>query len=174
MNNNKGANSCLTLSTLQAMFTAVNNYTSIGIFKGPVPDLDVLVNSLGSNNLISATNMLNALGATSDNCLSALRLPVMTPTFDPVMNVWRLGLSALVANLPGLASGVPTYAIVRQATNGAGSADTYAGALANNVNIGNVMLLSVGGESSDAELRILGGQIVSGQSYRMTDLQFSL
>lgn len=173
MNNNRGANSCLALSTLQGIFTAPANYTSIGIFKGTVPDLDAVIAALTTTNTITAVSMCTALGATADNCLAVQRLPLMTPTYDPAMNVWRLGLSSLVANLPGLASGTPTYALIRQA-NSVGSADTYAGGFANAVQVNNVLLATVGSESSDAELRILGGQIVSGQSYRMTDLQFSL
>ena len=173
MNNNRGASSCLALTALNQMFTATGNFTSIGIFKGPVPDLDSLVASLAANNTINATVMSTALGATSDNCLAVQRLPTMTPAYDPAMNVWRVGFSSLTASIPGLATGVPTYAIIRQGS-AAGNADTYAGGFANGVLVYNVMLVTVGSDSSDAELRILGGQIVSGQSYRMTDLQVSL
>lgn len=173
MNNNRGASSCIALTTLNQIFTASGNFTSIGIFKGAVPDLDALVAALSANNLTTAVQMCNALGATSDNCLAVQRLPQMTPAYDPAMNVWRIGFSALTGSIPGLATGTPTYAIIRQAS-AAGSADTYAGGFANSVNITNVMLVTVGSDASDAELRILGGQIVAGQSYRMTDLQVSL
>lgn len=174
MNNNRGANSCLALATVQAMFTAPATTTSIAFFKGTVPDLDALINSFAAGtNVISAAAMATALGATTDNCLAVQRLPLLTPTYDPQMNVWRVGLSALTGNVPGLASGVPTYAIIRQGTSTA-AADTWSGGFANAVNVANIMLFTVGDETSNAELRLLGGQIVSGQSYRMTDLQISL
>ena len=173
MNNNKGAASCLALATLNQIFTASANFTSIGIFKGAVPDLDALVAALSASNAITTATMCATLGATTDNCLAVQRLPTMAPAYDPAMNVWRIGLSALTGSIPGLATGVPSYAIIRQGT-GAGSADTWAGGFANNVNVSNVMMVTAGSDSSDAELRILGGQIVSGQSYRMTDLQISL
>lgn len=173
MNNNKGAASCLALATLQQMFTASANYTSIGIFKGTVPDLDAVVAALSTSNAITAAQLATALGATTDNCLAVQRFPTMTTSYDPAMNVWRVPLSTLTASVPGLATGVPTFAVIRQGS-AVGSADTWAGGFANAVNVVNAMLVTVGSDASDAELRILGGQIVSGQSYRMTDLQVSL
>lgn len=173
MNNNKGANSCLALATLQAMFTTSANFTTIGLFKGAVPDLDAAVAALSSNNTITAANFMTALGATAENCLAVQRLPQMVPSYDPMMNVWRLGLSALTASMPAVASGTPTYAVIRQGS-AVGSADTYAGALANSVNVLNALVLTVGSDTSDAELRILDGVVTSGQSYRFTDLQVNL
>lgn len=173
MNNNRGANSCLALATLQAMFSNTTNATSIAIFKGTIPDLDASVPLLSTNNTFTASSMFPAIGATSDNCLAVLRLPQLTPVYDPQTNVWRVGLSSLTANMLGLATGTPTYALVRQSTVAA-TADNYAAGFANGVNVNNLLLVTVGADTSDAELRILGGQIVSGQSYRMTDLQISL
>jgi len=173
MNNNKGAASCLALTTLQSMFTAAANYTSVAIFKGPVPDLDAVISSLSTTNVLSSSQLATALGATTDNCLAVQRLPVMTPAYDPAMNVLRIGFSSLTGSVSGVATGVPTFAIIRQGS-GPGSADTWAGGFSNGVNVLNVMMVTCGSDASDAELRILGGQIVSGQSYRMTDLQISL
>ena len=174
MINNRGANSCLALASLQAMFSATANFTSIGFFKGAVPDLDTAVAQLtAGTNVINALTLANALGATTDNCLAVMRLPLMTPSYDPAMNVWRIGLSSLTGNVPGLATGVPTFAVIRQGT-AVGATDTWSGGFANGVGVSNALVATVGDENSSAELRILGGQIISGQSYRMTDLQFSL
>lgn len=151
------------------------NTMHIGLFKGSVPRMeDALVSTPGTPNstLISLVTAFTNMGIVQANYLGSIVCPAMTPVINVDARTVTLPLSALSQSVLGLAVGTPTYFVLRQCSVASG-AQSWAGFNAAGY-VNNLIIGTVGTDSSDAELRFIGGNIVAGQTYRLLDLNFQL
>lgn len=151
------------------------NTMHIGLFKGAVPRLeDALVVTPGTPNstLISLATAFTNMGIVQANYLGSIVCPAITPVINVDARTVTLPLSTLSQSVLGLAGGTPTYFVLRQCSVAA-AAQTWAGFNSTGY-INNLIIGTVGTDSSDAELRFIGGNIVAGQTYRLLDLNFQL
>lgn len=155
----------------------------LGLFKGDMPDL-IVPPSLPSSGAMNVSLFLTALGLTADQFLGAQwyttalgRMPQVTVLNNPDGSVGgkiNINFSSVTFDLVGAATGVPTFFVAIRAGGGVASGsvppNTYVAFSNSAYNLYDIIIGTVGDEDSDADLKVVGGNIVAGQGYRMTDL----
>lgn len=155
-------------NAVSSIFNAADNVSMLALFSGPIPDVSSILPVLGTSGTApSCAAVCTALGITQDSMLSVLSIPSLGYVSNANGRV--IQFSTMTDLMKGLASGTPTYAIVRQASGAAASA-SYSTFASTSLLCNNLMILTVGDEKSSADIQILGGKIVSGQNYSLTDL----
>ena len=181
MISNKDAVGAKALSTILEIFTPTSTsiMCKVGLFNGTMPNL-ILPDSIAQNFAIAPATFLAALGVTSAQFLgcqnystTAGRKPTVTIGQDPITKVKNrkinVNFTAVTTDLIGAANGTPTFFIALRTSAAGTDASTWA-AFTSGTAVDEIMIGTVGNEDSDAELKVVGGVIVSGQGYRMTDL----
>lgn len=139
---------------------------AIGLFSGPVPDFVTNTKtaqrsggSLAGSDLLANLDpsvVLHGVGIFDD------AIPVLSEGTTKVLQ-----LSSVDQDVVGLVDGTPTWFYFRV------SDTTTTSANLSGLQAGNAIYYivgTVGNETSDADLRILGGQVKQSQTYRCTDL----
>lgn len=169
------------LQTLLEIFTpnSTGVQCRVGLFTGTMPNL-LVPDTIPQNMSITPANFMTALGVLQAQFLgcqnytaSAGRKPTVTIGQDPVTKVKNrkinINFTAVTTDLIGAANGTPTFFIALRTGATGTDASTWA-AFTSGSTVDAIMIGTVGNEDSDAELKLVGGSIVIGQGYRMTDL----
>lgn len=159
-------NTTVALSALKNLFLNADDKSMIALFTGTTPDIDKAGTLFTSGNSVTCADVMASMGVTSSQCLGCMRLPV--PTSNITENSIHIFLSGMSRLLAATQSGTPTFAIIRGSVDVA-TTDTYASFNSTSV-AGEVLIVSVGDEKSNADIQILGGTMTSGQQYRLSDL----
>lgn len=180
MISNKDMVASKALAALMEIFTPTNTSVQcrVGLFSGAMPDL-ILPAAIAQNMIITPTAFLAALGVTQSQFLgcqhysrTAGRLPTVTvgKNADGSRNrKININFTAVTTDLIGAANGTPTFFIGLRSSNVATDASTWA-AFISGTGVDDIIIGTCGNEDSDAELKVVGGSIVTGQGYRMTDM----
>lgn len=181
MISNKDAVGAKALATILEIFTptATTIMCKVGLFNGVMPNL-IVPDTLAQNYTITPAALMTALGVTSAQFLgcqnystTAGRKPSVTIGQDPVTRVRNrkinVNFTAVTTDLIGAANGTPTFFIALRTSAAGTDASTWA-AFTSGTAVDEIIIGTVGNEDSDAELKIVGGVVVTGQGYRMTDL----
>lgn len=169
------------LQSLLDIFTPTSTSVQcrVGLFNGVMPNL-IVPDTIPQNMTITPANFMAALGVTSAQFLGcqgyttlAGRKPTVTIGQDATTRVRNrkinVNFTAVTTDLIGAANGTPTFFIAMRASSTGTDASTWA-AFTSGSGVDEIIIGTVGNEDSDAELKLVGGSIVVGQGYRMTDL----
>jgi len=159
--------------------TSANVQCKVGLFTGVMPNL-VVPDTVPQNFAITPANFMAALGVTSAQFLGCQNYTTANgrkPTVTIGQNASdrtktrkiNINFTAVTTDLIGAANGTPTFFIALRTSAAGTDASTWA-AFISGTAVDEIMIGTVGNEDSDAELKLVGGSIVIGQGYRMTDL----
>ena len=181
MISNKDAVGAKALATILEIFTPTSTgmMCKVGLFNGVMPNL-IVPDTIAQNHTISPAAFMTALGVTSAQFLgcqnystTAGRKPTVTIGQDTATRAKNrkvnVNFTAVTTDLIGAGNGTPTFFIALRTSSAGTDASTWA-AFTSGTSVDEIMIGTVGNEDSDAELKVVGGVIVSGQGYRMTDL----
>lgn len=158
---------------------ATTFFCRVGLFTGTMPNL-IVPDTIAQNMAITPANFMAALGVTSAQFLGCQnystangRKPTVTigqnATDKTKTRKINVNFTAVTTDLIGAANGTPTFFIALRTSAAGTDASTWA-AFTSGSAVDEIMIGTVGNEDSDAELKLVGGSIVIGQGYRMTDL----
>ncbi|AXG66478.1 hypothetical protein JA13_075 [Dickeya phage vB_DsoM_JA13] len=180
MISNKDMVASKALTALMEIFTPTSSSVQcrVGLFSGTMPDL-VLPATIAQNMTIAPGTFLTALGITQAQFLGCQhysttvgRRPVVTigKNADGSRNrKINVNFTAVTTDLIGAANGTPTFFVAMRSSASVTDASTWA-TFIGGTSVDDIIIGTCGNEDSDAELKIVGSNIVLGQGYRMTDL----
>lgn len=180
MISNKNMVASKAINALLEIFTPTSTSVlcKIGLFSGTMPDL-TLPSTLTQAHLLTPAQLMTALGVVQAQFLgcqnystTAGRRPTVTVGLNADGSKNRkvnVNFTAVTTDLVGAVAGTPTFFIALRTTAAGTDASTWA-AMTSGTYVDDVIIGTVGNEDSDAELKLVGGSIVVGQGYRMTDI----
>lgn len=181
MISSKNMNASKMLSAFLEIFTppSTSFQCKIGLFNGTLPNIVAVPDTVTQTQLLTPTQLMIALGITSTQFLgcqnystTAGRKPLVTVGRNADYSVNRkvnVNFTAVTTDLIGAAAGTPTFFIALRTSAAGTDASTWA-AFISGTYVDDFIIGTVGNEDSDADLKLVGGSIVSGQGYRFTDL----
>lgn len=166
---------------------------SFSFWDGAMPDLNAVFNP---DTITTLSTLLTALGLDQSRFIGAINpsnLQAGTTNWidTNVPGLVNIRNTRSVRNMVAQKSSSPTIclmiyipdwnATMTNFAGGSNAAITWAQFMAQNLNLGVVTsggatigLFTAGDEQSDAEVRLLGGSVVSGNSYRLSDLTLNI
>ena len=153
------------------------SYAHIVVGFGDVPNLSVLSRPTGKILMGWATNSgANFLGAYTTTNMNVSRTGTGSSATAPLIYTFQLGKSDLT--IQAVASEAPTWVMITTSSNSSWASTnkthtSYQSLLdASTANMAadycSILMLTCGDETSDAEVRLLGGQVVAGSQYRLS------
>lgn len=180
MISNKNMVASKSLNSLLEVFTptAATFFCKIGLFTGTMPDL-ILPSTITQAHLLTPAQLFAALGIVQAQFLgcqnystTAGRKPTVTVGTNADGSKNRkvnVNFTAVTTDLVGAVAGTPTFFVGLRTSAAGTDASTWA-AMISGTYVDDVIIGTVGNEDSDAELKLVGGAVVVGQGYRMTDI----
>lgn len=181
MISSKNMNASKMLSAFLEIYTPPSTqfFCKVGLFSGTMPNLVAVPDTTTQNHLLTPAQLFTALGIVQAQFLGCQnysttvgRKPNLTLGRNADFSMNRkvnVNFTAVTTDLIGAANGTPTFFIGLRTSAAGTDASTWA-AFNSGSYIDEFIIGTVGNEDSDAELKLVGGSIVTGQGYRFTDL----
>lgn len=145
------------------------------VFSGTVPTAEQFLNSV--DKVTGKVDYTAITAASPDRVLLAYCYynETLTPTFKGPDHI-AYPLTKATAQGFALIEGTPTWFLFGQITDGTGLANTVGGVPEGKtgIKLGLACLGTVGNESSTADMRLVGGNIVTGVPYKFMDVEVTI